>query len=363
MNGGRIMNVRLVCDLPPRENNPRNSEGAFLRTPSGQILFAYSAYVGTNGGDHASCNIKMIRSSDEGETWTDTPEMIASAAFFGTQNIMSVSSLVLSDGTLAFYFLIKENDGTSTLGRTVSRDGGRTFSPERVKWNAPSGYYVMNNDRLVRLSDGRIVAPAGYTPSYKGSAYFHTPSMTVLLISEDDGASFQLHPFARLTHSSPSNLRHGLQEPGILELSEGVFWIWMRTGISYQYQSFSFDNLRSFTQPEPSLFTSPDSPMQIVRYDANTLYAIYNPIPNYNGREKTRWGYGRTPFVIRKSTDNGKTFGELNTIEAGDRGFCYPGVFFTADGCMLCAYCRGGEEDGVCLFRLGIAKFPLSEIQ
>ena len=74
-------------------------------------------------------------------------------------------------------------------------------------------------------------------------------------------------------------------------------------------------------------------------------------------------GLGRTPIVIRKSTDNGKTFGELNIIEEGERGFCYPGVFFTADGSMLCAYCRGGEEDGACLFRLGIAKFALEEIK
>jgi hypothetical protein len=154
-----------------------------------------------------------------------------------------------------------------------------------------------------------------------------------------------------------------MQEPGIIELSKGAFWMWMRTGASYQYQSFSVDNLGSFTSPEPSIFTSPDSPMQIVRYDHDTLYAIYNPIPNYNGRKKSAWGWGRTPIVIQKSSDNGKSFGEINIIEDGERGFCYPGVFFTEDGSMLCAYCRGGEEDGMCLCRLGIAKFALSEIK
>ena len=356
------MNVRLVCNLPPSENNPRNSEGAFLRAPSGEILFAYSAYTGTSGNDHAACNIKMIRSSDEGESWSE-PEMIAPAAFFGTENVMSVSALTLSDGALAFYFLIKENDGTSTLGRSVSRDGGKTFTPERTVWDVPSAYYVINNDRLIRISDGRIIAPAAYYPAYKTKYGIYNPAITVLLISDDDGKTFRMHPNARLCHSDHINLRHGLQEPGIIELSKDVFWLWMRTGASYQYQSFSVDGLHSFTSPEPSIFTSPDSPMQIVRYDADTLYAIYNPVPNYNGKAKTKWGWGRTPIVIRKSTDNGKTFGELNTIEEGERGFCYPGVFFTADGSMLCAYCRGGEEDGACLFRLGIAKFALEEIK
>ena len=356
------MKVRLVCDLPPSEGNPRNSEGSFLRAPSGEILFAYSAYCGTSPHDHAACNIKMIRSRDEGESWSE-PEMIATAAFFGTENIMSVSALTLTDGALAFYFLIKENDGTSTLGRSISRDGGATFTPERINWDVPAAYYVINNDRLVRTSDGKIIAPAAYYPPCKSKYGIYNPAITVLLVSEDDGASFKMHHFARLCHSDTVNRKYGLQEPGIIELSRDVFWIWMRTGASYQYQSYSLDGLKSFTTPEPSGFTSPDSPMQVVRYDANTLYAVYNPVPNYNGKDKTPWGWGRTPIVIRKSTDNGKTFGELNTVEAGERGFCYPAVFFTADGSMLCAYCRGGEEDVMCLCRLGIVKFALEEVK
>ena len=356
------MKVRLVCDLPPSEGNPRNSEGSFLRAPSGEILFAYSAYCGTSPHDHAACNIKMIRSRDEGESWSE-PEMIATAAFFGTENIMSVSALTLTDGALAFYFLIKENDGTSTLGRSISRDGGATFTPERINWDVPAAYYVINNDRLVRTSDGKIIAPAAYYPPCKSKYGIYNPAITVLLVSEDDGATFKMNHFARLCHSDTVNRKYGLQEPGIIELSRDVFWIWMRTGASYQYQSYSLDGLKSFTTPEPSGFTSPDSPMQVVRYDADTLYAVYNPVPNYNGKDKTPWVWGRTPIVIRKSTDNGKTFGELNTVESGERGFCYPAVFFTADGSMLCAYCRGGEEDVMCLCRLGIVKFALEEVK
>ncbi len=352
---------KLVCDLPPKENNPRNSEGAFLRAPDGEILFAYSEYIGTSGHDHAACRIALIRSADEGEHWTKIPQVIAEASFFGTKNIMSVSAMKQKDGALAFYFLVKENDCTSTLARTISYDGGRTFTPERIGFDAPPAYYIVNNDRIQRFADGRLVAPASYYPAY--SHGFYTPSITMLLVSDDDGASFHLHPGVRLAHNDKVNLRHGLQEPGIIELSPGVSWMWMRTGASYQYESRSSDNLVSFSQPEPSGFTSPDSPMQIVRYDENTLYAIYNPVPNYNGRKKTGWGWGRTPLAIRKSIDNGKTFGEILLIEDGERGFCYPACFFTNDGAMLCAYCRGGKEDGSCLHRLGIVKIPLDSME
>lgn len=358
------MKKTLVCDLFPKENNPRNSEGSFLRATTGEILFAYSAYSGQSWHDHATCDIKMIRSFDEGEHWTETPETIAPASFFGTKNVMSVSACSLADGSPAFYFLVKENDGSSTLARTVSRDGGKTFIPERPIWNAISAYYVVNNDRVIRLSDGRLAAPAAMYPADSSKKGFYPPAVSALLLSDDDGASFYLSRKSFLSYHASINLRHGLQEPGIIELSPGIFWIWMRTGAGYQYESYSIDNLNKFTPPEPSMFTSPDSPMEIARLDENTLFAVYNPIPNYNGREKTQWGAGRTPLVLRKSTDNGKNFGKIFVIEEDDeRGFCYPAMFFTKDNAMLCAYCRGGKDDGVCLARLGIIKVPLTEFE
>ena len=354
------MNTKLVCDIAPKSGNPRNSEGAFLRAPNGDILFAYSEYSGDSWHDHAACNIVLIRSQDEGETWTDTPERIASAEYFGTKNVMSVSSCPLKDGTLAFYFLIKENDGSTTLGRTLSKDGVH-FNEERTEWKAPRAYYVVNNDRIHRLHDGRLIAPAA---SYSADENLHgmrySPAMTVLLVSEDDGASFSLLPGVCLTATGKVNIGHGLQEPGMIELSPGISWLWMRTGASYQYESRSFDNLRTFTLPEPSLFTSPDSPMQVFRADSGALYAIYNPVPNYNGKSTTAWGWGRTPLAIRKSTDNGATFGALQVIEGEERGYCYPATFQTKDNHLLCAYCRGGEADRACLCRLGISKIDLS---
>ncbi len=356
------MKTRLIYDIAPGKGNPRNSEGSFLRAPNGDILFAYSSYIGESWHDHAACNIVMIRSGDEGETWSDTPETIAEASFFGTKNVMSVSACPLSDGTLAFYYLIKENDGSTTLGRSLSKDG-KNFRAERTEWKAPTAYYVINNDRLERLADGRIIAPAASYSAYENRHNMvSTPAVTVLLVSEDDGASFSLLPGARLVHNDKVNMRFGLQEPGIIELSPGISWIWMRTGASYQYESRSFDNLVSFTRPEATHFTSPDSPMEVIRKDEKTLYAVYNPVPNYNGKNPTPWGWGRTPLVIRKSTDNGVSFGDLHVIEGEDRGYCYPAMFLTRDGHLLCAYCRGGKEDEACLCRLGISKIDLSTL-
>lgn len=67
----KTLESRLVLDLNHKPGNPRNSEGSFIRADDGTILFAYSQYYGTNGDDHQPSNIALVRSKDEGETWSD----------------------------------------------------------------------------------------------------------------------------------------------------------------------------------------------------------------------------------------------------------------------------------------------------
>ncbi len=336
------MKKRLVYQLNNTPESGRNSEGSFLRAPDGSLLFAYSHYCTANQDDDAPCDIAMIRSFDEGESWSE-PEIIACAADFGVKNIMSVSGMTLSDGSLCFFFLVKLADGASCLGRSVSPDG-QHFTPSLCVFkNVQHAYYVINNDRFIRLSDGRIAAPAAkYNASaWEGGRYsrFETDihAVPVCFVSDDEGASFSL---TRARIDVPGRLAQefGLEEPGIIELKNGVIWLWARTALSYQYQCFSLDGMNTFTPPEPSIFTSPRSPMEIYRASDQSLWAAYNPVPNYNGRPFPSW-QGRTPFVLRHSTDDGQSWGELYTLEDDPAGnYCYPALIETTDNALLCAY-------------------------
>ena len=123
-NMKKLESFRLVEEFAPSKENPRNSEGDFIRGRDGKIYFAYSRYKAETGkyaqdgsNDHAACDIYITSSSDEGESWSE-PTLLASAENdFGVHNIMSVSALRQQNGECAFYFMIKENDGTATLGR------------------------------------------------------------------------------------------------------------------------------------------------------------------------------------------------------------------------------------------------------
>lgn len=356
------MKFTMLHQIPPQENNPRNSEGAFIRGKNGEILFAYSRYRGNSNHDHAHCDIALITSYDEGRTWSE-PRIIAKASEYGVDNIMSVSAMELQDGKIAFFYIVKvvlENDGVITdIARSITEDGVN-FVNECCDIKAKPAYYIINNDRFVRLKSGRILAPTAYLPK-EDFGKTVLPCVTSCLYSDDDGKTFEKADFD-LESAYGINYRYGLQEPGVIEREDGLY-LWMRTGYGRQYESFSACGLDGFCQARPSMFTAPDSPMQMKEYDGVT-FSVYNPIPLYNGRETAKGTWGRTPFVIRKSIDGGKTFGPINVIEDDDtRGYSYPAMFKTNDGRLLLGYCRGDQADGNNLCRIGIAEIEIDSIE
>lgn len=354
-----ITKKKLVLDIEPTSTNGRNSEGSFLRLKDGTIMFAYSRYSSASANDHANCDIAAIYSGDEGETWSE-PSIIVKAESFGVTNIMSVSLIYQQDGKVGAYFIIKNADGTSTIGRALSEDG-RVFKPEACTLGSFKAYYVLNNDRVIRLKDSRLCLPVA-AHSFQP---FGSHAITLCLFSDDDGKTFAPTD-VRLTISATRYRDYGMQEPGVYEHKDGTMRIWARTTRGSQYESYSRDGFKTCTDPAPSIFTSPASPMEMaLDKKTDTLYAAYNPVPPYLTLSSEYEGnsMGRTPLVIRKSTDDGRTFGDLNVVEKDrDRGYCYPAMFFTNDNCMLIAYCRGGENDENCLARLGMSKINLDDI-
>ena len=355
------MRVTSVLDLGPGPDNPRNSEGAFIRGFEGEILFAYSRYHGESNHDHATCDIYLVKSFDEGKSWT-APEKIVDGDFFGVENVMSVSAVVQNDGTLGFYYLIKENNMATTLGRSLSKDG-KGWVSERCVCNYPEGYYVVNNDRIIRTKDGVLLAPAAFytLEGIKNYDIKKPVAITTLLVSNDDGKSWDRAGFMLEIESMVKDAR-GLQEPGIIE-RENDLYMYMRTGHGCQYESVSATGIDGFEKATPSEFTSPNSPMLIKEFDG-VMYTVYNPVPRYNGIVEHDGTWGRTPIVIRKSLDGGKTWGVLNTIaDDKQRGYCYPALFKTNDNNLLLGMCMGNGTDGNTLCRLGIFRLEIDTIE
>lgn len=363
MDNFTIKNQKTVCEICPSENNGRNSEGDFIILKDGTIMFAYSRYNTAGGEDDDSCDIAALFSHDNGETFGEG-KILIKAEDFGVKNLMCVTLRRMNNGDLGLFFLKKELNGNSEVILCRSEDEGETFRKKTrcVPIRFPS-YYVMNNCRVLKTDDGKWFIPVASHrkgADSDGELDFDYYAYSLLFCSEDDGETWTEIPH-KFVNPAP-HTETGLQEPGIEELDSGTLYAYFRTDCMCQYESFSPDGGKTWTTAAPSQFTSPESPMLIRKNPySRKYYAIYNPVPNYNGKEMPDdfFHAGRTPIILRESK-NGIDFSNQVIIEGEkNKGYCYPAMFFLDEKSMLVSFCAGGKEDGSCLNKTIIKKITI----
>lgn len=356
------MTIRRILDLPPEKDNPRNSEGSFLTLNDGRIAFAYSRYRGESAHDEAYCEIAAIFSSDGGESFSDYRIMAKPDRVRGETNYMSVSLLRLNDGSAGLFYLVKHEGLWSEVVLRRSSDELETLGEEiRCAPNRYRNYYVINNDRILKTSDGRLIVPVALHMTamnhYIDYESYESRARAEFYVSSDDGFTWRRVSDAIGLPSSAYS-RSGLQEPGIVELSGGTLYSYFRTDLGRHYESVSIDGGENWFAPQPSRFTGPCSPLLIKQNPFSREYfAVWNPIPHAPALERS-WDGGRSPLVIAKSKD-GVHFSAPEVIEdSKNAGYCYPALHFTSENEALLSYCAGDSSlgDSGCLVRTRIVK-------
>lgn len=225
------MKDHIVASFGPNAEYTRHSEGAFLRLKDGRILHIYSRFTGTDADD-APSDLVSLYSSDEGETWTEAVTTV-SASRFGVQNVMSVSLMRMANDDVGLFFIVKEdNSAISHIWLARSNDEAASwYKYTQCTLNDRQGYYVLNNDRIERLASGRLLMPmAFHRGGYRSESdsYFFGLGEVCFLYSDDDGETWAESPD---TICKPFNgTGTGLQEPGVIELRDGLLWAYARTG-------------------------------------------------------------------------------------------------------------------------------------
>ena len=340
--------------LPPGPNNPRNSEGDFIKLNDGRILFVYTHFDG-GGSDHATAYLAGRFSSDGGKTWTDRDTLVVPND--AKLNIMSVSLLRLQDGRIALFYMRKDSlTDCRPVMRTSSDEGTIWSEAVQIVPDSEVNYYVLNNDRVVQLENGRLIVPVAR--HYDTEKKKHDWAGVVrCYLSDDAGKTWRSSKTSLLT-KTPGGIRLTTQEPGVVKLKDGRLMMWSRGYDGRQYVSYSNDDGDTWSDFKPSNMTSPCSPATIERIPGtDTLLLVWN---NHENIAPELRGM-RTPYSIAISDDEGKTWKNAKNLYDDPYGwYCYTGLHFEGDYVLL-SHCAGDRRKGG-LNETHITRIPLDWI-
>ncbi len=348
--------------LPPGPDNPRNSDGTFVRLKDGRILLVYSRFTGTEGADESPCYLAGRYSSDGGKTWTPHETLIVSNDEAEARNVISPSLLRLSDGSIVLFYLRRNGWLDMRPVMRVSTDEARTWGePRFCVGDDDLGYYILNNDRAVQLASGRIVLPLAdhYDPA-SPEHFTHYPR-TLCYLSDDLGKTWRRSRTV-LTGIPDAGNRVALQEPGVVELKDGRLLMFCRTHTGYVYRSFSSDGGDIWTPHEKyaGLFAPVSAPAIERIPRTGDLLLVWNNHEGIATNAASPYHGKRTPYNVAISRDEGGTWENVKTLEDDPDGwYCYTGIEFVDNDVML-SHCAGNRPKDGGLAVTQITRFPLS---
>ncbi|RTE53530.1 exo-alpha-sialidase [Arenibacter aquaticus] len=329
-----VKSPRTVLRLPPNDDNPRNSEGDFIMLNNGKLLYVYTHYSEGSGTDHDPAHLASRYSLDGGITWSVEDEVIVPNE--GQMNVMSVSLLRLQNGAIALFYLRKNSTLDCVPMMRLSMDEAQSWSDPIACITDKKGYFVLNNDRVIQLADGRLLLAVAEHPTTEEG--FRAKGNLYSYYSDDNGKTWSS------STRVPNDSDIITQEPGVIEMEDGQIMMYIRASGGVQHLSYSQDSGESWSPLTPSSIYSPLSPATIEKIPgSNNWIMVWNNNDGSNPATKNK----RTPLTMAISKDEGKTWTAIKNIEEDPNGwYCYTALYFVDPQNIIMAYCSGNRTSG-----------------
>ena len=264
-----------------------------------KLLCAYFA-----GSREGNDDVRIFLSVCEDGKWSDPKQMTF------TDDIPCWNPVLFEyDGTIFLFYKVGKKIIEWQTYFMTSTDGENWTEPkELVEGDTSDGRGPVKN-KAIRLSDGRIAAPASVETKTRWDAFVD--------ISADGGKTWQRSQFMDFNHMFAEG--KGIIQPTIWE-ADGKIYALLRSTESRVMRSFSEDGSH-WSKCKKTKLLNNNSGIDCVKLSNGKVVLIHNPIKGRHGK--------RNIIAYSITQDNGKTFSEPVIIEKDDNTeaeFSYPAI-------------------------------------
>ena len=304
-----VLRDEFIGDQP---RTPSAHASTIVETPIG-LLAAW--FGGTREG---APDVGIWMSRYTGGRWSDATEVANGVQSDGRRFACYNPVLFYSaDRVLHLFYKVGAQPATWWGMHQTSRDDGATWSAaERL----PDGILGPIKNKPVVLADSTIVAGSS-TESIDA-----TPTWRVHFeISRDNGRTWVATGNVRNANDTSANVTQAIQ-PALLRHNGGSLQAVVRTRSSAVFETWSFDNGRTWSPLSLTTLPNPNSGLDALTLRDGRSVVVYNPSIG-----------SRTPLAIALSSDR-SAWHQVLMIEIAGGEHSYPAVIQTADGLLHITY-------------------------
>ena len=315
---GETVSISPICtDITHDSPNAAVLGCGLARLKDGSVMTVYStpfSYYAKPGTTWIAGRV----TKDGGKTWS--PEQVIARHPDCQPSHPSV--ITARDGVIHVFYLgfkkwnwegVNPTDDTqSDLWTTRSSDNGATWSEPQVIFK---GYTGASNG-AIETRDGHLIVPFSHYVNDPGRLVSHAS------VSADGGKTWSL---GNAIDIGGAGDHEGALEPCVIELEDGRVWMLIRTTRGFFWESFSSDGGKTWSEAKATHIDAAHAPGHLARLTDGRIALVWS-----------RKADGRRKLHLAFSADEGKTWTPSTLLAVGKAS--YPFVIEIEPGDLWIGY-------------------------